>query len=98
MPTPIEPDGSNAKQPSAWKKACAWKKDDIPQYPGTYEISYGPNGCPEGLPSCLKVTEDESQEHTNCDQFKGVIYIGKAVCFKHRFWNLIETWQKEDSK
>ena len=27
-----------------------------------------------------------------------MIYIGKAVCFKHRFWNLIETWQKEDSK
>jgi hypothetical protein len=86
--------GKNSQTPSAWKQLSGWNLADIPPYPGTYEICYAPGGTPVALNLQSDDPSFAPTPHARCDDLEGVIYVGKALCFRDRFWTLIKTWRR----
>lgn len=94
MPKPIKPVGNNPQQPSEWKRLTDWNEDCVPPTPGTYQIRYAPHGVPVDLNLRFDDFSFKQGEHARCDDLTGVVYIGKAVCFKDRFCKLLKTWNR----
>ncbi len=89
---------------SDWKSLSEWKRDEIPPYPGFYEIRFAPDGVPYAFqidmstPTTSRLTPEEAERRVVLLELVGTLYIGKAVSLADRFWHLIEAWLRNDEQ
>ena len=87
---------------SRWTDPDSWHRSSVPESPGVYQLAVFRQGRRERMDSVTPKAEWPPERLDRIQavdkEYRGIVYIGKAVCLKERFWRLIRSWQLVPTK